>query len=180
MYHQHITVQYSIKSTMAYISLRNFGYSTADTQSRRRVALNTAVRVRGRAAVLDRLRFVSELCAHNDSGAVMKDDLVWLSDEDTLRLSSYGYSTKLPVLQRQDALRSAVNAVGRDKVVQRLDQVVKLNESATKKDVLQTDLDWVRPSASQTVPAVTSDVDVVRQHLRNALVAVQTALDALA
>lgn len=175
---------------MAYISLRDFGYSTADTQSRRHAALNAAVRARGRNAVLDRLRYVSELCSNNDSGVVMHEDLGWLSDaEDTVRLSTYGYSTKLPLVQRQTALEAAVNAVGKAKVVQRLQQVVGFNENSDdKRDVLQNDLDWVvasfgvdpAPVSVDQLVVDNSDLNVVRQNLRNALVAIQAAIEALA
>jgi len=127
-------------------SLRNYGYFTKLDSSVRRNALTRAVNVHGVKPVLDRLKEVIDL----SKSEIMKGDFEWISNEmqppqqvvntqqQMIKLSKYGYSTKKSESERLMALIDAMNESSPDSVVKRLNYVI--NSYPNKKHIFEQDL----------------------------------------
>lgn len=137
-------------STMSpYISLRNFGYSSTCYVDSRRDALIRATEAKGKLQVLNRLRYVAELCGAKNLPCAqpMTEDVAWFEtiynfDDCNIKLSDYGYKSGMTPQARHESLVQAVNIHGKEKVVKRLTYVLHLN-AGTKRQVFQDDIDWL-------------------------------------
>jgi hypothetical protein len=149
------------------VSLRSHGYASCNDDATRHKALVTAITAHGKESVRDRLNYVTKLCTEMSSGNCenMQKDVEWLDASfgtkslDIVKLSKYGYCTKMDVMARHKALQSAIEAVGKDKVVDRLTQVIPL-VSNNKKTILENDMFLLKSHVGDTFQIVQSLVCV--------------------
>lgn len=134
------------------VSLRNFGYASMSPICSRQLALNTASVVHGKDAVIARLAVVTDFNTNVNIKKNMQDDMNWLTsmqipliDIPVMRLSSYGYSTKLSSPNRQQALKRAIAVNGKDVVIARLKYLIPLIRITqfNKKMTISDDLEWL-------------------------------------
>lgn len=157
---------------MSSISLRSFGYSSSASEDSRRVALQKAINHHGFDAVEARL---DEVLSFNYN-ANMEDDWEWMNIMKpqpviatpppiaSVRLSTFGYSTKLPDIVRQKCLNKAVQQVGLTETVKRLEEVADLAApNMNKKNVLLADKIWLTTQKVST-PAPTAEFIFEKMH----------------
>ncbi len=134
------------------VHLRDFYYNSYSTQQSRHAALTDAVNACGWDAVYDRLSVVTDLNVQNntESAPNMQSDLEWLKSfkpvkkevsQVDVRLKDYGYSSMQTENLRHNSLVKAIESVGKDNVVKRLNYVIEVAKEPRRSIYIQ-DMNW--------------------------------------
>jgi hypothetical protein len=147
------------------ISLRSYGYSVHNSDNI--AVLKRAVDERGYDAVFKRLNYVISLQGNDDVIKIMKNDLQVLTMMEKsntpnkqiipntpnkknimvyktgIKLSSFGYDTILSNKERYHALKKGIKMVGKNKILNRLIEVLGLTKNNIKKNIFENDIRWL-------------------------------------